>query len=229
MIFSAQSMLVGAVLLLAAPLCAAVAAEGEKMTVANAEVTDIVFFDVAIPSKADGAAPTTKRILLHLFGKVAPKTVENFATLARGDTFTKGEPKLALSYKGSPFHRVIKSFMIQGGDFTAQNGTGGFSIYGPRFEDEAFTLKHTEPGILSMANAGANTNSSQFFITTVPTPWLDGRHVVFGKVADEASMAVVREIEMTDVGARDAPLKKIFIEACGVLPLPAKEEAKGDL
>ncbi|KAL0942408.1 peptidyl-prolyl cis-trans isomerase [Colletotrichum truncatum] len=167
-----------------------------------------VFFDITIGGKAAG------RITMELYSDLVPKTAENFRCLCTGEKGL-GKSGKPLHYKGSSFHRVIKQFMIQGGDFTEGNGTGGESIYGAKFEDEAFPLKHERPFLLSMANAGPNTNGSQFFITTVATPHLDNKHVIFGEVLNGKS--VVRQIENLQTASGDKPLKDAVIADCGEL------------
>jgi cyclophilin family peptidyl-prolyl cis-trans isomerase len=163
-----------------------------------------VYFDITI-----GGAPAG-RVTFELFADVVPKTAANFLALCTGSE--------GFGYAGSGFHRIISDFMCQGGDFTNHNGTGGKSIYGNKFADENFQLKHTEPGLLSMANAGPNTNGSQFFITTVITSWLDGKHVVFGKVTD--GMDIVRAMEAVGSGS-GATSAEVKIASCGEVPAPA--------
>lgn len=166
-----------------------------------------VYFDVTVGGVDKG------RISFELYSDTVPRTAENFRSLCVGDKGL-GKSGKPLHYKGSKFHRVIPEFMLQGGDFTNGNGTGGESIYGLKFPDENFAHKHTIGGLLSMANAGPNTNGSQFFITTVPCSWLDGKHTVFGKVIQ--GMKIVRDIER--VGSRSGqPTQEVQIKACGEL------------
>jgi cyclophilin family peptidyl-prolyl cis-trans isomerase len=165
-------------------------------------MTTKVYFDITIDDAPAG------RITFNLFDDVVPKTTENFRALATGEH--------GFGYKGSSFHRIIPGFMLQGGDFTAGNGTGGKSIYGEKFADENFQLKHTKAGLLSMANAGPNTNGSQFFITTMAPGWLDGKHVVFGETADQESLDLVMKLE--GYGTQSGKTKaKITIADSGVL------------
>eukprot|EP01113_Clastostelium_recurvatum_P004499 TRINITY_DN1198_c0_g1_i1.p1 TRINITY_DN1198_c0_g1~~TRINITY_DN1198_c0_g1_i1.p1 ORF type:complete len:180 (-),score=56.64 TRINITY_DN1198_c0_g1_i1:79-597(-) len=168
-----------------------------------------VFFEMTIGGKPAG------RIVMELFNDVVPKTADNFRALCTGEKGIGKVSKKPLHFKGSVFHRVIKDFMCQGGDFERFDGTGGESIYGGEFNDENFKIKHTAPGILSMANAGKNTNGSQFFICTVPTPFLDGKHVVFGKVVE--GMDVVKKIEASKTDDDDRPNLECKIADCGQL------------
>jgi len=158
------------------------------------------YFDVSIAGRDSG------RIVFKLYDETVPETARNFRELCTGQN--------GFGYAGSKFHRIIPQFMLQGGDFTRHNGMGGKSIYGEKFADENFALKHTKPGLLSMANAGPNTNGSQFFITTVVTSWLDGKHVVFGEVVE--GMDLVTKVET--VGSRSGtPRANVVITKSGVV------------
>lgn len=165
-----------------------------------------VFLDITVGEEKVG------RIIIELFKDIVPKTAENFRALCTGEAGI-GKSNKPLHYKGCGFHRIIKQFMLQGGDFTEHNGTGGESIYGEKFEDENLTTKHDSPFLLSMANSGPNTNGSQFFITTVPCPHLDGKHVVFGKV--KKGLGVVTQLESVQTGENDKPILPCIIANCG--------------
>ncbi|XP_062156814.1 peptidyl-prolyl cis-trans isomerase CYP40-like [Alnus glutinosa] len=168
------------------------------------------YLDISIGGELEG------RVVVELYKDVVPKTAENFRVLCTGEKGIGPHTGVPLHYKGGYFHRIIKGFMIQGGDISAQNGTGGESIYGLKFEDENFELKHERKGMLSMANAGPNTNGSQFFITTTRTSHLDGKHVVFGRVIK--GMGVVRSIEHVIIGENDHPTQDVIIVDCGEIP-----------
>ncbi|KAJ3190085.1 cytochrome P450 monooxygenase 7 [Gaertneriomyces sp. JEL0708] len=164
----------------------------------------IVFFDVSIGGQPAG------RMKMELFKDVVPRTAENFRQLCTGEFRKNGVPQ---GFKNCHFHRVIRDFMVQGGDFLKGDGTGSISIYGDKFEDENFTLKHSGPGLLSMANSGTNTNGSQFFITCAKCDFLDGKHVVFGRLID--GLLTLRKIENVPTGAGNRPKLPVIISECG--------------
>lgn len=166
-----------------------------------------VFFDLLADSKPLG------KIKFELFTADVPKTAENFRALCTGEK-GKGRAGKPLHYKGNIFHRIIPGFMAQGGDITHGNGFGGESIYGEKFADENFKIKHTTAGLLSMANSGPGTNGSQFFLTFIPCPWLDGKHVVFGKVIEGLQLLKTIEAAGTPSGK---PKQNIVISDCGEL------------
>jgi len=176
-----------------------------------------VFFEIEIDGEKQ-----TDRIEFILYDDIVPITTTNFFKLCTGEK-GMGEKGKALHFKGSIFHRVIPQFMLQGGDFTDGNGMGGESIYGEKFADENFKKKHTKPFLLSMANAGPNTNGSQFFITTVKTAWLDGKHVVFGEVANEKGKELVKKIETFGSGSGKTS-KTIVISNSGAISKAVVDE-----
>ncbi|KAL8540337.1 hypothetical protein ACS0TY_001807 [Phlomoides rotata] len=168
------------------------------------------FLDISIGDELEG------RVVVELYNDIVPKTAENFRALCTGEKGIGPNTGVPLHFKGSRFHRIIKGFMVQGGDITAGDGTGGESIYGLKFEDENFEVKHERKGMLSMANSGPNTNGSQFFITTTRTSHLDGKHIVFGKVIK--GMGVVRSVEHIPTGENDLPTVDALIADCGEIP-----------
>jgi len=174
----------------------------EKFTINNQKVKNKnsnIYFDIDVNHTFIG------KIKIKLYDNIVPKTCNNFRDLVLNP----------MAYRGSSFHRIIKNFMIQGGDFINGDGTGSKSIYGSKFNDENFKIKHTKAGLLSMANSGPNTNGSQFFITTVATPHLDGKHVVFGEVIE--GINIIKEIENLETDSNDTPLKECIISDCGLL------------
>ena len=174
----------------------------------SAPANPIVFFDVEIGGMSAG------RIKIELFADRVPRTAENFRQFCTGEMRRSDQP---VGYKGAPFHRVIKGFMIQGGDFVKGDGTGRLSIYGDKFEDEDLTVKHEHEGLLSMANSGPDSNGCQFFITCAKCDWLDGKHVVFGKLLDDGSLLTMRKIENVATGEHNKPWLDVVISECGEL------------
>lgn len=163
------------------------------------------YFDINIGDTYIG------KIVFQLFDEDVPKTCKNFRYLCSTGILNKNKP----SYQDTLFHRIIKDFMIQGGDITRGDGTGGYSVYGEQFDDENFNLTHNQPGMLSMANSGPNTNNSQFFITLKKTPWLDNKHVVFGIII--SGFDVIKKIESYETDEKDKPLEDIIIKKCGLI------------
>jgi len=178
-------------------LCLSVTAFADDL----GDVTDQVYFDITIDGQPEG------RIVIGLLGNAVPRTVRNFRELATGEN--------GFGFEGSVIHRIIPGFMMQGGDFTDGNGTGGRSIYGEKFADEDFLFTHEGRGLMSMANSGPDTNGSQFFITFDDAKWLDGKHVVFGMVVE--GMDVLDTIEGLQTNDRDRPLREVVIAESGVL------------
>ena len=195
----------------AAKTTAALYSFTENAGTADRVINPRVYMDLQIGGRRAG------RLVIELFADVVPRTAENFRCLCTGERGLGHKTGKALHFKNTIFHRVIKGFMMQGGDFANMNGTGGESIYGGKFEDENFAMMHNGAGVLSMANAGKNTNGSQFFITFRKTEHLDGKHVVFGRVVE--GMALVHAIEQAETGKNDRPLEPIIVAKSGELEL----------
>ena len=204
----------------AAKTTAALYSFTENAGTADRVINPRVYMDLQIGGRRAG------RLVIELFADVVPRTAENFRCLCTGERGLGHKTGKALHFKNTIFHRVIKGFMMQGGDFANMNGTGGESIYGGKFEDENFTMMHNGAGVLSMANAGKNTNGSQFFITFKRTEHLDGKHVVFGRVVE--GMSLVHDIETCETGENDKPLDPIIVARCGELELVSIEVSETD-
>ncbi|CAM9212149.1 unnamed protein product, partial [Phaeothamnion confervicola] len=187
---------------------------------------DIETSDISSSRLAKGTP--AGRIVIELLTDLVPKTAENFRQLATGEAGV-GSSGFPLHFAGNPFHRIVPGFMAQGGDITREDGTGGESIYGTSFPDEGFPLPHNTAGLVSMANSGPDTNSSQFFVLFAPAPWLDGKHTVFGRLVGEESTEALRAVEACgSPEGRGQPARRVQIVSCGQLEAEEKQPDDSD-